>query len=367
MYFATMLWAASVGLGGDLDGGQQATHRSLQRGLKFLEATQQPDGGWAGRSASDPAITALVAQCFIQSPEYGPRHPLVERAVKFIQRYVQPDGSIGDPDQALPNYHTSVCLMALSALGDPAMAETIARAQASLKKGQWDEQESHDSSSTWYGGAGYGHSKRPDLSNTQMMLEALHQSNLPADDPVYQKALVFVSRCQMRSESNDQPYARGATDGGFIYSPVGAGESKAEIVRQDGVERLRTYGSMTYSGFKSLLYAGLSKSDPRVKAALEWIGRSYTLDENPNMPGARSHEGLFYYYYVFARALNAWNEDTVTDAAGRVHPWRAELCDKLRSLQRQDGSWVNDKDRWFESNPHLVTAYSVLAMQTAAR
>ena len=49
---------------------------------------------------------------------------------------------------------------------------------------------------------------------------------------------------------------------------------------------------------------------------------------------------------------------------GVPHPWRNELANKLLSLQRPDGSWYNDADRWFESNPYLVTAYAVLTLQT---
>jgi squalene-hopene/tetraprenyl-beta-curcumene cyclase len=37
------------------------------------------------------------------------------------------------------------------------------------------------------------------------------------------------------------------------------------------------------------------------------------------------------------------------------------------SLQRENGSWLNEADRWYEGNPHLVTAYAVLALQTATR
>ena len=40
---------------------------------------------------------------------------------------------------------------------------------------------------------------------------------------------------------------------------------------------------MTYAGLKSFLYAGVGKDDPRVKAAIEWVRKHYTLDENPNM------------------------------------------------------------------------------------
>ena len=34
---------------------------------------------------------------------------------------------------------------------------------------------------------------------------------------------------------------------------------------------LRSYASMTYAGLKSMIYAGLDRDDPRVKAALDYI------------------------------------------------------------------------------------------------
>lgn len=122
---------------------------------------------------------------------------------------------------------------------------------------------------------------------------------------------------------------------------------------------------MTYAGFKSMLYAKLDRDDPRVQRAIQWIRRHYTLDHNPNMPPAQSKEGLYYYYHVFARAILAWGEKTIVDANGVPHYWRTELCEKLLSLQRDDGSWVNEEDRWYEGNPDLVTAYAVLSLQTA--
>lgn len=338
---------------------------AVERGLKFLAAAQQADGGWPFQDRSDPALTALVAKCFIQHPDFGPKNPITQRAIDLVLSARQPDGGIYAPGQGIKNYQTSVCLMALAAAKDPSLNEIIKNAQESLKKDQWDEDEGYQRDHVWYGGAGYGDHKRPDLSNTQLMLEALHQSGLPSDDPAFQKALVFISRSQMQSESNDQAFARGTNDGGFIYSPANNGESKAGAVTVAGATHLRTYGSMTYAGFKSLLYAGLSRDDPRVRAAYDWIKNHYTLDENANMPGRQSHEGLYYYYHVFARALTAWNEDVIVDANGDKHDWRGELCTKLTDLQNPDGSWINPADRWREGNPYLVTAYAVLALQSA--
>jgi squalene-hopene/tetraprenyl-beta-curcumene cyclase len=122
---------------------------------------------------------------------------------------------------------------------------------------------------------------------------------------------------------------------------------------------------MTYAGFKSMIYAGLAKDDPRVKAAREWIGANWTLDYNPNMPEKQSKQGLYYFYHTFARALAANGESHIKDKSGRERDWKAELVDKLAKLQKDDGSWVNEEDRWFEGKPALTTAYAMLALEAA--
>jgi len=122
---------------------------------------------------------------------------------------------------------------------------------------------------------------------------------------------------------------------------------------------------MTYAGFKSMLYCGLSKEDPRVKAAYDWIRRHYTLDSNPGMPGKVSKQGLYYYYHVFARALSAYGEPVVIDSKNESHNWRVDVVKKLISLQRPDGSWVNEADRWLEGDANYITGLTVLTLQNA--
>ena len=120
---------------------------------------------------------------------------------------------------------------------------------------------------------------------------------------------------------------------------------------------------MTYAGFKSLLYAGLTSDDPRVKAAFDWIRSHWSFQENPGL----GQQGLYYYYHAMARALHATQQLTITDDGGEVHDWRAELIDALVQKQKEDGSWVNPEDRWSEGHPELVTIYSILALQEAIK
>ena len=117
--------------------------------------------------------------------------------------------------------------------------------------------------------------------------------------------------------------------------------------------------AMTYAGLKSFLYAGVSKDDPRVKGALAWIQRHYTLDENPGM----GKSGLYYYYHTFAKAMDALGQAQITDAEGKKHNWRRDLFEALKKQQKDNGSWQNPGDKNFgESDPVLATAFAVLTL-----
>ena len=267
-----------------------------------------------------------------------------------------------------------VSVMALAAGKDPRHRDALAGAVRFLRGRQivpgtkTPGGETIDEKHPYVGGVSYGEHGRPDLSNVGFWMEAMREAGVPGDDPDVQRALAFVKVLQNRTEGTEgQAFVlRGADDGGFVYAVRRqggefVGESKAGAGRRG----LRSYGTMTYTGFKSMLYANVARKDPRVQAAYEWIRRYWRLDSNPNMPEAQSKQGLFYYYHVFAKSLRAWGQDVITDAQGVGHNWRHELVDVLAGLQRPDGSWVNAADRWMESSPILASCYAVLAFQEA--
>ena len=121
---------------------------------------------------------------------------------------------------------------------------------------------------------------------------------------------------------------------------------------------LRSYGSMTYSGLKSMIYAGVDRDDPRVQEAYKWIQKHYTLDENPGM----GENGLFYYYHTFAKTLSTLGVEQIADSNGKSHDWRVEIVNRLADAQNPDGSWINKNPRWLEGDPNLVTAYGLLVL-----
>jgi len=282
------------------------------------------------------------------------KEPVQAHALEYLEKQIQKDGGIYN--KFLANYTTSIAIMAFKECNaDGKYDGVINKAGAYLKGLQQDGDEKNPK----HGGFGYDGTSRPDLSNTAFSVEALLAAGFTKDDPAVQKALQFVSRCQnLAGETNDQTFAKKATkddEGGFVYHPFDMDERKDKT--PDG--GLRSLGGMTYGGLKSFLYAGVSKEDPRVKAALSWIRRHYTLDENPGMGKA----GLYYYYHTFAKAMDALGEEDFTTQDGKKHPWRRELFDALKKRQQEDGSWRNVGDKTFgETNPELATAFGVLSL-----
>lgn len=308
------------------------------RGVEFLVNQGQAEDGsfssFAGSGVTSIAATALMKNGL------SPDDPAVEQAIAYLKKHIQPDGGIYTKVAFWKNYETSVAILCFTeANRDGEYDDLIVRAKKFIKDIQWDENEDKTPTDMSYGGAGYGKHKRPDLSNTSFFIDALKTAGTDANDPALEKALTFVQRCQnYESSSNQSPFSAKNPDGGFFYTPAAGGQSKAGDTVDGG---LRSYGSMTYSGLRSLIYAGLKPDDPRVKAAVKWITKNYTLKTNPGM----GNSGLFYYYHTFAKTLKTLGMNEVIDAKGKRHDWRKDLVAELA-----------------EGDPNLVTAYVLLAL-----
>lgn len=328
----------------------------VARGFDYLrDKGQAEDGTFSARAGS--GITALAVTAALRHG-HTTDDPLVARGLEAMEQFVQPDGGIYGSDR-LRNYETCVGILCFSeANTDGRYDEILKNAENYIRGLQIDAEPGADKSHPWYGGVGYGGPERPDLSNTSYLVEALVAVKAAPDDPAIQRALVFASRCQnLAGQGNDTEFAGLVNDGGFYYSiPLESSDRSSE--RYDVNGGLRSYGSMTYSGLKSLIYAGLTKEDPRTKAALEWIGKHYSLTENPGMGNA----GIYYYYHTFGAALKASGLDQVADAAGQSHDWNSDLIAELGKEQREDGSWVNSNRQWFENDPNLCTAFALMAL-----
>jgi len=322
--------------------------------IAFLRQSQAADGSFS--SQAGPGVTGLVAAALL-SVGVPSEDPVVSKSIDFILNTRRDNGGLYAEGSRHANYETCLAMMALSkANADGKFNEILQSAQKFVKREQWDEGEGINPKDPAFGGAGYGSKSRPDLSNTAFFIEALRTTGVAQDDPAIQRALAFVNRCQnLESPANDTPFASKLNDGGFYYTPANGGDSMAG--KDEATGGLRSYASMTYAGLKSMLYAGVSQEDYRVKAALKYLSKNYSVTSNPGM-GAAGH---YYYLQTMSKALSVAGVTNFNSESGK-RAWKSDVLDQLKKTQKVDGSWTNPEPRWMEGDPNLVTAYALLTL-----
>ena len=345
---------------------------AIDRGLTFLLRSQNSNGWWS--TSEQPAVTALVLTAFNREPagRFRSNRPSeLRQAYDFVLGSAKPDGSIHRG--TFINYNTSLSLLALSTADEPTFRPVIRAARDYLARSQIDFGEAGKVDTEFDGGVGYGSKyQHSDLNNTLTAIEAMRWSEparsstdlppgTPPDPDLNWAAVVhFLESCQNLPSHNpaswvsDDPKDRG----GFVYYP---GHSMAGGVTNSvtGKVALRSYGSISYAGLLSYLYAQVDRDDPRVKAVMGWLQSNYTLEENP----ALGAQGYYYYLHLLTKALLAARVKTLRLEDGREIRWRDEVAVKLLELQRPDGAWSNPEQRWWETDPNLVTAYVVLSLE----
>lgn len=358
----TLVTKQAVGGKIDLSTTKEA-EAAINRGLDWLAAQQKEDGSWS--ESSFPALTALPLWAFSMS--HHPRKAeITAKAAKFIMSNVQSDGGIyrkiPGKGGGLSNYNTALCMVALHALNDPQYTPVVLKARKFVAAGQ------HFGNDLYEGGMGYDREtgrQYTDLSDSVIAYEAMRLTQGAEDlrdkseahvDLDWTAAARFLERLQ------NKPATGAENAGGFAYRPD---ESKAgTTTNKEGVVVFRSYGSMTYAGLLSLIYADVNKNDPRIQSAFDWAAKHWTLDENPGM----GDQGLYYFYNILSKALAAYGRDTITTKDQSQIAWRDAVVKKLVGLQKVDsktghGFWVNSNNRFWEANDILVTSYTLLALE----
>lgn len=335
---------------------EAALQDTVRKGIEYLrQHGQADDGTFSGKMG--PGLTALALAGALRNG-VPVDDPMVAKGLTALEGFVKPDGGIYGNGR-IKNYETCVAMTTFQlANKDKKYDEILAAANKFVRSLQFGADGGGNNSDPKYGGVGYGGPERPDLSNTSYLLDALKSLDTGSDDVAIQRALVFVGRCQnLKGKFNDTKFGPLVDDGGFYYVIADKVDPSSDE-RYTANGGLRSYGSMSYAGFKSLIYAGLTEDDPRVKAVKTWISKNYSVSENPGAGDA----GLYYYYNSFAAALAAAKLDKLVDDSGKSHDWRRDLAAELAKRQNEDGSWTNSNRQWFENDPNLATAFALIAL-----
>ena len=358
--------------------GDTLLETTFEKGLNWLLSQQRPDGAWANfpemGNTPDVAFTSFPVIIIAEAPaRYRQAYQTkIDKSIQYILSKQRENGSFIDSEvpPVMVIYKTSLAIVALATWDKEKYKDQIFKGRTYLEKSQFGPEDGSDQTGGW------GYQEKPDkepaknanMSTTSYAIWAAHLAELPKDSEVYKNAVEFITKCQSYSETNKYRAATG-NDGGLYYAP---NQSKVEPQETDtlpdGTKILRSYASMTYSGLLSMIYAFIDKNDPRVQAAYRWIKEHYTLDKNIGMVNTQDKpradkEGLYYYYHTFAKALDAYGEETlITLPDNQTHYWSKDLVAKLAAVQKPEGLWINDADRWGENYAPLPTSYALMSL-----
>jgi squalene-hopene/tetraprenyl-beta-curcumene cyclase len=383
------------GIGGD------AEEAALHKGLEWLKGKQKGNGSWGDENY--PAVTALALWAFAGS-DHPEKAGICSNAAAFVAKFSQNDGGIYKPatgargSGGLSVYNTAVCMTALHVYDAKKHSAIVLKAREFMAGGQLK------GDSPAAGGFGYERTPpkppskddlikrmteraekegnpppteeeiakmlarmeqmakqgRADLSNTDWASMAMRMTQDAEDlrpagsarvDLDWSAMLKYLDKLQDKDQKDELNY------GGFGYEM--SGERGGITNTTDGAVKLRSFGSMTYAGLESMIYAQLDKSDSRVTSAIQWASRHWSVDENPG----QGSKGLYYYYTIMAKALSLVGSDTIPAQKGEPIPWKKHLVAKLVQVQGKDGSWANSDNQFWEADPVLVTSYAVLVLE----
>ncbi len=344
---------------------------AILKGVRFLQ-TQQAESG-AFSDARFPGMTGLALSAFattrsLPQADQASIRAVTQKAAAFILTKSQPDGGFYQPipgrkGSGLGNYNTCLCMVALHDLNPIQFARPIQKARGYVASTQLEAAGIHE------GGFGYDKEAQrayTDLNNTFYAVDAMARTaSVEEARPAGEKHVDIdweAAKAYLLSLQSKE----GTDKGGFWYNKIDpkAGFKKGPKAKQDQTAKaspdkpkFRAYGSMSYAGLLSMLHAKMSPTDPRILSTLDYVTRFWTLEENPNM----GVQGLYFYYNVLTRALSAAGKTTLATKPSPTD-WRESMAKKIIAIQRPNGSWYNDNNRFWESDPVLCTAYGILSL-----
>jgi squalene-hopene/tetraprenyl-beta-curcumene cyclase len=299
---------------------------ALGRAVRWLWDQQSDDGGWHSKTygllRSGQSLTPFVLDALLGHPHEQVK---VDKAFEFLKKTINTEAV------DYPNYATGLAVRVAGRLKRDASAWVeYLRGQQFTEENGW----THDDPAYGAWGMG-GERRRPpeaghvDLAMTRYVIEGLAAAGVTWRDPVMEKALIYLNRCQN-------------PDGGFYFSTVNLDTNKAGDVNG----KYRSYGTTTCDGLIAMRIASrpLDDRNMSIVRGQDWLTKNHLEERAPgfDIEPARMgwSEGLRFYYAA---------------AITRAMPELAVIL----PAQRADGSFSNPNKLVKEDDPLIATAFAV--------
>lgn len=287
-----VLWGAVAAKGADELTAEKVL-RSIERGVKYLDAAQNADGSWTVETGDryKIGVTSLTLLALLNAGETLD-DPAVQKGLAFLR-----DLDVNDPTDPQPeyNYEVALMIMALAAAKDGqrdmprlmALTRRLEKSQITTRArgtiGAWSYKASPSGL--------LGVDLKGDNSNTQYAILGLKEASdagVPVDHDVWKRARDHWHKCQN-------------LDGGWGYSASFNAHSTgsmtvagiASLVICNGM--LRDDKDLTRDGRPAC--CGERETDEQLARGIEWLSRHFSVKSNPHSP-----QYVLYYLYGLERA-----------------------------------------------------------------
>ncbi len=352
--------------------------RARKRGVDFLLSQQAEDGAFRsdtyGTLKDGTALTPLALNALLAAAPDS--KDAIRKATDHLAGMVR-DGRVVPPAYGF-EFAIYTAALTVSALYHKACPQRPARTVwlAYLKQRQLTEDLGWKPEDREYGGWGYSRDlpRRPkpgelappliesNLSAMTFALDALTAAGVDAKDALFAKAITFVKRCQNWDDEKREP---AYDDGGFHFIYDDPVRNKAGVAGTDrrGRQRYHSYGSVTADGLRCLAHCGLAESDPRRRAAVDWLRQHFEPGQHPGEYAERREmDRMAVFYYYAASASREPTGSLMVKTKDGTRPIRELLAEELLTRQGKDGSWVNQAHAIREDDPITATCFALLAL-----
>lgn len=277
------------------------------RGLKYLAASQQPEGSWPDNSGHYPGVVGIATLAFLahgEDPNHGPYGIQIKRCIDYLIKAQKPENGYIGTSMYNHGFATLALAEAYGVVDDDRLEKALQKAvdlilsaQQRNPKGGWRySPDSKDADTT--------------VSGCQIVsLLAARNAGIPIPDTAIERALNYMTSCR-------------SADGGYGYTSRGGTKTT-----------LTAIGSLCYSLAKQKDAKGFQESLDYLKRNIDYRDPHYT----------------YYFEYYMSQALFHADEEL-------WERWNEKNIRLLTATQQSDGSWSGNR------GPAYSTASALLSI-----
>lgn len=332
----------------------ETVNDAIRFGIGYLHSKQKPDGSWADFEspfAQPGAITALVTLALLNCGE-KPDEPHVKAALDYLERHKAPGST----------YATSLHIMAFCQ-ADP-LRYKLKIASLAL----WLEAHQVKGEGATKGGWSYTPTVGiADNSNTQFAMLAMHEAErvgVKISDQTWQLSKDYWLK--------NPVYDKGRGAWGYHNGVSGSMTCAAIASLIIAEDRLANAEARVVGD--AIQCCGMEPGDDEIGRGIDWLGRNFTVRNNPGDDG-QAHRWLLYYLYAMERVGRMsgrrffFGKPQMNPNTGEFstpkYDWYREGCEVL--LSQQDAFTKCWSGMELERDPLIATPLALLFLSKGRR